>query len=150
MKFLDDLVPLLDRKHHVGWHLLFINDISGSHGIHCKHRMFLGFAKDSPANGTSASMSAAIFELMGGWCGWCGVSRHPIGGNRNGCPAPCSGVFLTSAQSLSESGRLAASWIPRVGLGSEAVDVDRRHTTRGIPPPASRPPSRSNPGPAQR
>ena len=70
--------------------------------------------KDRPFNGTSARISAGIFDLMGGRGGWYGVPRHPISGSRKGCPRSCSGVFLLSAQSLSESGRLAASLIPHV------------------------------------
>ena len=61
-------------------------------------------AKDSPVNGTAATMSTVISEPMSGWRGWCRVSRHPISGTRNcrnGSPAPLEWRFCgVGAESL--------------------------------------------------
>jgi len=59
--------------------------------------------KDSPVNGTSATMSIGISEPMGGWRGWCRVFRRLISCCRNGFPPPWGGEFLASAQTVSQS-----------------------------------------------
>ncbi|MFM7205403.1 MAG: hypothetical protein ACKO4T_01855, partial [Planctomycetaceae bacterium] len=61
--------------------------------------------KESPVNGTSATMSIGISELMGGWCGWCRVFRRLISCSRNGFSAPLGGEFLASAQTVSRVAR---------------------------------------------
>lgn len=63
---------------------------------------------DSPANGTSATMSTGISGPMGG-----GelVPRFPAPNRRlpERRPSPCSGIFLPAARSLSEFSRLGGS-----------------------------------------
>ena len=77
------------------------------HSVHphavCVRRLST-VAKDSPVNGTAATMSTVISEPMSGWRGWCRVSRHPISGTRNcrnGSPAPLEWRFCgVGAESL--------------------------------------------------
>jgi len=52
-------------------------------------------------------------------------SREPNQRLAEGLPSPCSGVFLLSAHSLSESGGRSASWMPpKESKSSIALGVD--------------------------
>ena len=123
----------------------------------------LSFEKDSPANGTSATMSTGISNAD--WRLVRLVPRFPtpnqlllISCFRNGCPPPWRGIFMPSARSLSEAGRLSgfvgtSRPVPLRGCGcrSRAARRTRLERRSGRHGPARARSSRwAGPGPARR